>query len=341
MSVLQLLQSGDLQLLQDGGAQVLQPSTAAGATLDGTTFADASGNGNDGTYYALNASGTLSADGLVTGDEAATVEDPAGLLSNDVPFDPATFAGDFTIIGWFDDGGGLSPATSGELLQANGSIASVGASFLNDPDGTNFAMTFIRARDISEQSFFNSTASGIASLPAGRHMLVYRYTAASDNCEFLADNVAQTPSVSNPNPGALADDVTSGAVGENGGIATTWDEIAVVPALVDDADLGTLWDARDDFDTYAALMLALTPANYYHVSPAVIPPAPVPTVTSLTPPSGDEAGGNTVVIAGVTLADVSSVQFGGVDASFTVDSDTQITATAPPHDPGIVQVTAT
>jgi hypothetical protein len=56
-----------------------------------------------------------------------------------------------------------------------------------------------------------------------------------------------------------------------------------------------------------------------------------PTVTSVSPNSGPPAGGKTVVITGTNFSVVNtSVTFGGIAAtSFTVNSSTQITATAP------------
>ncbi len=55
-----------------------------------------------------------------------------------------------------------------------------------------------------------------------------------------------------------------------------------------------------------------------------------PTVGGVTPISGPSTGGTSVVISGTNFASVSSVQFGSVAAtSFTVNSTTQITATAP------------
>ncbi|MEU5853549.1 IPT/TIG domain-containing protein [Saccharopolyspora shandongensis] len=69
----------------------------------------------------------------------------------------------------------------------------------------------------------------------------------------------------------------------------------------------------------------------------------VPTITSISPSSGTTAGGNPVVIRGTNFNTpaVSSVTFDGNAASFTVNSDTQITATAPAHAAGSVTVTVT
>ena len=57
-------------------------------------------------------------------------------------------------------------------------------------------------------------------------------------------------------------------------------------------------------------------------------PVPPPTVTGVSPSTG--APGTTVVITGSNFLNASSVTFGGVSASFTVNSSGQITATVPP-----------
>ena len=55
-----------------------------------------------------------------------------------------------------------------------------------------------------------------------------------------------------------------------------------------------------------------------------------PAVTGISPASGPESGGTTVTITGTDLTGATDVQFGNTSAiNFTVDSPTQITATAP------------
>jgi len=70
---------------------------------------------------------------------------------------------------------------------------------------------------------------------------------------------------------------------------------------------------------------------------------PTPAIASIASASGSIAGGTPVTISGTNLAGASAVKFGSTPATgFTVDSDTQITATAPPSAiPGFVDVTVT
>jgi hypothetical protein len=57
---------------------------------------------------------------------------------------------------------------------------------------------------------------------------------------------------------------------------------------------------------------------------------PAPEVNLVSPPSGSIAGGTVVTITGKNLGGASAVEFGSTPAaSFTVDSDTEITATTP------------
>jgi IPT/TIG domain len=67
-----------------------------------------------------------------------------------------------------------------------------------------------------------------------------------------------------------------------------------------------------------------------------------PWVTSVKASSGPTAGGNSVTITGTYLTGATDVEFGSTPATdVTVDSPTQITATAPPGSTGTVDVTVT
>lgn len=56
---------------------------------------------------------------------------------------------------------------------------------------------------------------------------------------------------------------------------------------------------------------------------------PSPVITAVAPTSGLAAGGTTVTISGHYFSGASRVRFGGVNATYTVNSDTSITAIAP------------
>jgi hypothetical protein len=67
-----------------------------------------------------------------------------------------------------------------------------------------------------------------------------------------------------------------------------------------------------------------------------------PTVNGITPNTGTTAGGTSVTIGGSGFTGATLVTFGSTAAiSYTVDSDTQITATSPVENAGTVDVTVT
>jgi predicted outer membrane repeat protein len=64
-----------------------------------------------------------------------------------------------------------------------------------------------------------------------------------------------------------------------------------------------------------------------------------PMITDVAPAEGPSSGGTLVTITGTNFASATGVSFGGSAATFTVDSATRITATAPAHAAGAVAVT--
>jgi hypothetical protein len=71
-----------------------------------------------------------------------------------------------------------------------------------------------------------------------------------------------------------------------------------------------------------------------------VPPAPA--ISSVTPTSGPTTGGNTVAVAGSNFTGATQVRFGNTNATnFTVNSDSQITATAPARSAGATDVRVT
>lgn len=67
-----------------------------------------------------------------------------------------------------------------------------------------------------------------------------------------------------------------------------------------------------------------------------------PKVTAVSPGSGTHSGGQTVTITGTGFTGASKVKFGTTNAtSFTVVSDTKITAKTPAHATGTIDVLVT
>ncbi|KAB7702952.1 IPT/TIG domain/outer membrane autotransporter barrel domain-containing protein, partial [Plesiomonas shigelloides] len=67
-----------------------------------------------------------------------------------------------------------------------------------------------------------------------------------------------------------------------------------------------------------------------------------PTITNISPTSGSSTGGTSVTLTGTNFTGATGVSFGGTAATgYTVDSQTQITATTPAHSAGSVSVSVT
>lgn len=74
---------------------------------------------------------------------------------------------------------------------------------------------------------------------------------------------------------------------------------------------------------------------------ATLPPPLNPSIYSVSPTSGPQAGGTTVTLNGANFTGVMTIKFGGVNASFTIVDSSQITATAPAYAvTGLVDISA-
>jgi hypothetical protein len=87
-----------------------------------------------------------------------------------------------------------------------------------------------------------------------------------------------------------------------------------------------------------SVMVAGSNTNALQV--AITANAAAPAITAMAPTSGPATGGTSVVISGSGFTGTTQVAFGGINAvTFTVDSDTQITAATPVHAAGTVDIT--
>src|SRR4029077_918173 len=66
-----------------------------------------------------------------------------------------------------------------------------------------------------------------------------------------------------------------------------------------------------------------------------------PAVTAVSPKAGRTTGGNAISISGSGFSGATAVAFGGVPASFLVNNSASISAVAPAHTAGTVDVTVT
>jgi alpha-tubulin suppressor-like RCC1 family protein len=89
---------------------------------------------------------------------------------------------------------------------------------------------------------------------------------------------------------------------------------------------------------------SIAAGQYFSLAAAYPPLLPSATVSKVEPAAGPLSGGTSVTIEGTNFAEVTAVDFGSTPASsFTVNSDTSITAVAPPLAGGnaIAEVTVT
>ena len=90
---------------------------------------------------------------------------------------------------------------------------------------------------------------------------------------------------------------------------------------------------------YAENIDALADTNVTLTLPTLVP---APTIKKLSTKHGPAAGSTAVTITGANFTHVAAVKFGGVNAaSFTVDSETKITAVSPPGTAGPAEVSVT
>ncbi|MGV9823583.1 IPT/TIG domain-containing protein [Nocardia xishanensis] len=200
------------------------------------------------------------------------------------------------------------------------------------------------------------TGTGFAGLLAVR----FGTTATT----FTADSSTQITAIAPPGTGTVPVTVTTLA-GTSNGVSYTYVSVPAVPTVasiipstgpVTGGTLVTL--TGTGFTGATAVSFGATPATSYFVlsdnllvalSPAGIGTVqvtvttaagtstgvpftyvPVPTLTSISPNSGPVTGGTTVTLTGTGFTGATAVRFGILPAtSFTVNSDTQITAVTP------------
>jgi len=166
-----------------------------------------------------------------------------------------------------------------------------------------------------------------------------------EGCGYDSLNVAlsstQGPSVgSNPLPGSdFLNSSWNGAYCDNGANGTgflRWDSVTQVT----DGSASSLGCVANT-DSAAGYANPSNNNDYYIPAVQFVALAP-PTITGVTPNIGPTTGGTVVTITGTNFTGATAVTFGtSAASSFTVVSDTQVTATAPPGSAGSIDVSVT
>ncbi|MGH9763144.1 MAG: beta strand repeat-containing protein, partial [Blastocatellia bacterium] len=128
---------------------------------------------------------------------------------------------------------------------------------------------------------------------------------------------------------------------DNSGTPGTWSTIFSEPWNSSIPLTGTIFEIKaGTWQSEANAPGTVVFDNFRAAVPA--PPAPAPTVSSVSPTSGSSSGGTSVTVNGTGFQPGASVTFGGTQSSvITVNNSTLITATTPAHAMGAVDLVVT
>lgn len=301
-----------------GGTSVYQAGTIFRISPAGTlkllhSFADTDGYqpnglvlGTDGNFY-----GTTSAGGGTVGYGVIFKITPAG-----------TFTSLYTFAGGTGDGAqpyaGLVQATNGKFygVTTYGGANGVGTIF-----GGNAASGFSVL-----YSFVQNTTGEIPSAPLFQRTdgLLYGDTfrgGSNGEGTFFSESLGLHPFVSlSPTSGKVGNLISIFGQGLTGSTAVYFGGTSALFSILSDTYITAYVPARaeTEFVTLTTPGGTLTSNKKFRVTPQI---------TRFSPTSG--AVGTPVTITGQSLTQATKVTFGGVPATFTVDSDQQVTATVP------------
>ncbi len=214
--------------------------------------------------------------------------------------------------------------------------------------GTNFTgATAVRFGGTAATGYTVDSATQItATAPAGTGTVDVRVTtaggtsatSASDQFTYVA---APTVSAVSPNSGPAAGGTSVVITGTNLTAATAV-RFGSTNAASYTVNSATQITATSPSGSAGMVDIAVTTAGGTSTTSVAdqFTYVAAPTVTSLAPSSGSNAGGTSVVITGTGFSGATAVKFGSANAtSYTVNSATQISATAPAGSSGVVDVT--
>ena len=302
-----------------------------------------------------------------TGTVGAITAGSGGIVS---PGSPAISTGTLSASSAdFSGGGNLtveitgnSPSVNADLLDVTGAVSLGGSSTLtidlNGLTSTTSSITVVSAGSLSGQ--FSSVS--VINNPNGYQASV-AYVGNSITVT-VTSSMPTAPSVTSPTAANIT--ATSATLGGNvtsdGGDAIT--DRGIVYALTA-VNANPLINGTGVFQVsvsgttgvFTTIVTGLTASSGYSFAAyatnsvgttytsvgtfTTSASAMIPTVTAVSPASGPTAGGTTVIITGSNFTGATTVKFGNGNAtSFTVNSNTQITA-VDPAGTGVVDVTVT
>ena len=161
---------------------------------------------------------------------------------------------------------------------------------------------------------------------------------ASDQFTFVA-----APSVSDlsPNTGPVGGgtEVTITGAALTGATQVTFDGTPAGFWVNSDTSITAISPAAESADTVYVRVTTIGGRSATGASARFSYTVSTPTVSSVDPNAGPTDGGTSVTITGKDFTGATAVAFGGVSASFVVNSDTSITAISPAASAGLVDVT--
>ena len=317
------------------GPVISSVSPSAGPEMGGTTVTIAGANLSGTTLVLF---GPLPAVAFtVDSDTQITAITPAGFGVTDVTVltagGPVTSVGTYTYV--------PAPIIA-SLSPAAGPEAGGTAVVIN---GANLAgATSVTFGGVSAASFtVVSYMQIIATAPAGTGAVDVTVATAGGSASAPGTYAyVPAPTVSDVSPaaGSVAGGETVTIIGTNltGTTSVTFDGI---PAISFTVDSGTQITAITPVGTPGSADVSVATAGGAATAAGAYTYYPIPLISFVLPAAGPDAGGAAVTITGLNLTGTTSVAIGGAPASFTVDSDTQITAVTPAGTPGMANITVT
>ena len=319
-------------------------SPAQGTTEGGTTITVTGSNFLVGATVSLG--GNPASDVTIVNSTTITATTPAhaagavDVVVTNGDGKQGTLNGGFTYQTPAPSVGQVSPATGST---SGGTTATIDGTFLTGTTSVTFdgtpATSFTVNSDTSVTATTPPHATGAVSVTVIRSdgqqgTLADAFTYQVPPPAITQISPATGSTVGGTSVTVTGTDFQSGATLRIGGVAAT--SVVVVNATTITGTAGAHPSGTVDVVvTNTDGQSATLPGGFTYQPPA-------PTVSGINPTSGTTDGGDTVTITGTNFTGATSVDFGSAAASaITVNSDTSITATTPPHAAGAVDVTVT